>query len=116
MRVYYAHSIAIYGTPQEARDALMLAQLGFSVVDPNQPENDAGYREHGMAWFNSIMDECDALAFRANPDGTINAGVMHEIQYMAGRDKPVFELPCGLDRRGLTVDQTRAWLRESGAR
>ena len=115
MKVYYAHSISLYGTPQEERDIALLEALGFEVCNPNTEANDLGYQASGMSWFDAILDECDALAFRAHPDGSIPAGVMHEISYMQ-RDKPVFELPSAIERRALTVDQTRAFLREVGKR
>ena len=35
MTVYYAHPMAIYGTPQEDRDIETLENLGFTVVNPN---------------------------------------------------------------------------------
>lgn len=35
MRLYYAHCIAIYSTPQEDRDIETLEELGFTVVNPN---------------------------------------------------------------------------------
>lgn len=38
MRVYYAHCIAIYSTPQEDRDVFTLESMGFEVTNPNSPE------------------------------------------------------------------------------
>lgn len=115
MKVYYARSIGIYNTKQGERDMALLRALGFEVVDPNRHEHDIGYKAEGMAYFERLVQTCDALAFRANPDGSINAGVMKEIQTAQDRI-PVFELPSGIFRRGLTVDQTKALLREQGAR
>lgn len=37
-RVYYAHCVALYGTPQENRDLNTLTALGFEVVNPNSLE------------------------------------------------------------------------------
>ena len=37
-RVYYAHCIAIYSTPQEDRDVAMLEEMGFEVINPNNPQ------------------------------------------------------------------------------
>jgi hypothetical protein len=116
-KVYYAHSIAIYNTPQEARDIDTLTKLGFEVVNPNAPEHEAGYKRMGMDYFTAMIRDCDALAFRANPDGTINAGIAKEIEDALDEPSlPVFELPSGINRRTLTVGQTRATLREQGAR
>lgn len=117
MVVYYAHSIALYNTKQEQRDVETLEALGFEVVNPNAPEHDVGYKREGMAYFQGIIRACDALAFRGNPDGSVNAGVILEIKYAQEHfGMPVFELPSGLFRRGLSVDETRALLREQGAR
>jgi hypothetical protein len=37
-RIYYAHCIAIYSTPQEDRDVAMLEEMGFEVINPNNPQ------------------------------------------------------------------------------
>lgn len=116
-KIYYAHSIALYNSKQEARDVETLSLLGFEVVNPNAQEHDVGYKRSGMLYFETLIRDCAALAFRANPDGTINAGVAAEVAY-AGRDPalPIIELPSGVYRRTMTVDYTRAYLREQGIR
>ena len=116
MKVYYAHSISIYGKPQELRDIEALEALGFEVVNPNSEANDWGYRLSGMSWFEEIIEQCDALAFRGHADGSIPAGVLHELRYHQSRGRPFFELPAAIERRALTVEQTRAYLMEVGAR
>jgi hypothetical protein len=103
-----------HNTPVEQRDLALLKALGFEVVNPNTPEHDAVYKASGMAHFDKLIEGCDALAFRAFPDGGIPAGVVHEIA--AAIDKPVFELPGGILRRALSVAVTRETLRDSGAR
>jgi hypothetical protein len=65
MRIYYAHCIAIYDTPQEQRDIETLQQLGFEVVNPNCPESANGYKVLGMEYFRQFADTCDAIAFRS---------------------------------------------------
>jgi hypothetical protein len=116
MKVYYAHSIALYNTAQEKRDEATLEALGFVVVNPNKPEHDTGYKARGMDYFEDVVRNCAALAFRANPDGSINAGVAREIEMATRFGMQVFELPCGISRRVLTVGQTRSYLAEQGAR
>lgn len=115
-QVYYARSIALYDTPQGVRDIAMLSSLGFHVLDPDNPQSEAGYEREGMTYFRTMIEQADVLAFRANPDGSINAGVAQEIEWAEQLGRPVIELPCGIKRRTLTVDQTRAHLREQGAR
>lgn len=115
-RVYYAHSVGLYGSPQEARDMATLACLGFEVSNPNHPHLDAAYKAFGMDAFKAEIEHCGALAFRANADGSINAGVAFEIAHANAVGIPVFELPCAVARRTLTVEQTRSFLNDSGAR
>lgn len=112
MRVYYAHHMSIYGTPQERRDVELLESLGFEVVNPNTPEHDGQYGSGGMKYFMQVASECDLIAFRALPDGSITAGVADEIK--AG--PPVIELPSGIRRRTLDIAQTLETLRELGQR
>ena len=92
MKVYYAHCMAIYGTPQEARDIATLEALGLTVVNPNTPECDAGYIAQGMDYFKRFVTECDAIAFRAVPDGRIPAGIWREIQMF--RESPGVSKPA----------------------
>ena len=119
MKVYYAHCMAIYGTPQEARDIATLEALGLTVVNPNTPECDAGYIAQGMDYFKRFVTECDAIAFRAVPDGRIPAGIWREIQMFRespGVSKPVIELPSSIWERGMSPDATREYLKEIGQR
>jgi hypothetical protein len=117
MKVYYAHPITIYGTKQEARDIETLTALGFDVLNPNNPDLALKY-EHikDMSVFTESVLLSDGLAFRAMPDGSIPAGVKTEIDWAKGAGKPVFELPSCVERRWLTVEQTREAIKESGYR
>jgi hypothetical protein len=144
MSVYYAHCQAIYDTPQERRDVQHLENLGFDVVNPNTsainercaiirrdfvpPHEQRGsgffYTDAGAAVmyeiFKPLVESCDAVAFRALPDGSIPAGVHSEIEWAtasrAGQFGGVFELPRFFGRRILTVEETRDYLREVGKR
>ena len=123
LKCYYAHSLHIYGKPQEERDIKLLEALGFEVENPNQQKHTDGYMAmpegEGMQYFVDLVRTCDVLAFRAYPDGSIGAGVYKEIMATDNPDMPmpVFELPWGLMRRGITnVEHTREWLRELGER
>lgn len=121
--VYYAHTLSLYDTAQEARDILTLQDLGFTVISPNTEPIQrvvakAKSRGHDvMLIFEAIIQRCcDALAFRALPDGAISAGVAREIDAAAAQDLPIIELPNGLMRRALTVEQTREYLKDTGQR
>ena len=124
MKVYYAHSLALYGTPQEKRDVELLVSLGFEVFNPNIPEvqemcNNIS-KEKGDDYFNTIfiplVSKCDALAFRSFNDLKIGAGAYNEILIAKERGIPVFELPSALGERGLSVETTRERLKELGQR
>lgn len=112
MKVYYAHSMSIYNTPQEQRDIDLLESIGFEVVNPNKEIHNQGYKDQGMQYFVELVNECDIIAFRAHPDGSIPAGVAKEID----TGKPVIELPSMVSMRVLSVDQTRQYLKEVGQR
>lgn len=122
MKAYYAHSIAIYGSKQEKRDIHLIERLGMDVLNPNLPKHEKAYQDHikvgldGMSYFLDLVDKCDLVIFRANPDGSIPAGVMKEISYAEEQCLTVLEIPSGVSRRELSVQETREWLREGGCR
>lgn len=124
MKLYYAHSVGIYDSPQEERDIIQLLTMGFEVYDPNNQEVKEDiemYRKiHGeekvMDYFNSLLDQCDGLAFRAHADGKIGSGVWYEIQYIKAQNKPIIELPSLITNRALSVEDTKEYLRLHGNR
>lgn len=138
MKVYYAHCMAIYGTPQEQRDIATITALGHVVINPNTPDIEktvtqiraevdefnrtaiAATRNAGneiMARvFLPLVEACDALAFRALPDGRIPAGVAYEICVAIEISRPVFELPHNLLGRRMTIQETKNYLAEVGQR
>ena len=116
MKVYYAHCVSIYGTPQERRDLGILERMGFDVANPNCQECTDGYKSEGMEFFRTFAENCDALAFAALPDGRIPAGVAKEIEMFREHGKPVVELPRGIHSRVMSVEETREYLHEVGQR
>lgn len=135
MKIYYAHCMAIYGTPQETRDLLFLKDLfgdhpDLEIVNPNSDRINArclaarlkfkkkvsagGYIMNKI--FKPLVLSCDAVAFRSLPDGRIPAGVFKEIEWAQRANKLVFELPSNILGRVLPVDQTKQYLREIGQR
>jgi hypothetical protein len=121
MKIYYAHNMGLYGTRQEARDIDTLNALGLEVVNPGHwsiiaevallPTSD-----ERMAFFERYSVECDAVAFRALPDGAIPSGVAKEIAWFTALGKPVIELPNGILRRTMPLEETREYLRDMGQR
>jgi hypothetical protein len=114
VRAYYAHPLTLYDTPQERDDENLLAELGYSVLNPNAPQHAQGYAESGMDYFRMVIQRCTVFAFRAFPDGSIPSGIVKEIGYARDLGLPVFELPTGVLRRGLSVELTREALHEGG--
>jgi hypothetical protein len=135
MRIYYAHCLAIYGTPQEQRDLATLRTLGFVIVNPNNPMIEARCDEYKQApvdgalrrgrddgdavledIFKPLVEDADAFAFRALPDGAISNGVARELAWAQAANKPVIELPSGIARRAIGLAETREYLKEVGQR
>ena len=116
MNCYYAHCTAIYNTPQEARDLETLKALGFDVYNPNCPECAEGYKAKGMSFFEGLVKGFPVVAFRALPDGRIPAGVANEVRWAADAKAILIELPSGIVKRSIGVDETREYLREVGQR
>jgi len=120
LKCYYAHCVAIYGTPQEERDMVTLRALGLDVKNPNQPEIQKAYldlpQEDRMQMFKNRVLECAVFAFRANPDGSIPSGVHKELKWAMEGNLLIIELPNGLLRRGLTYELTKEFLHDCGER
>lgn len=116
MKCYYAHGVNLYGTPQEKRDIVTLEKLGFEVYNPNRPEIQEKYKDLKMAMFEAIVKGQDIIAFRSYPDGSIPSGVHKEIRWALEAGMPVIELPNGLIRRGMSLEDTREYLHDCGER
>lgn len=115
--IYFARSISLYGSEQDKRDIQTLKSLGFDVIDLAADEAlQREYKGRGMEAFLERVKWCSALAFRANPDGTIGAGVWDEIQAALEVGLDVIELPNLMSRRALSVGDTREYLRLVGQR
>lgn len=150
MNVYYAHCIAIYNTLQESRDVSLLEDVGFTVINPNNPQVQArcdeiktrfkndqlygfwdpqrnqqqprltGFLDAGEAImklvFEPIVRSASVVAFRALPDGRIPAGVQQELLWARDAGARFLELPSNVLGRGMTIANTREYLREIGVR
>ena len=129
-KVYYAHFMGIYNTPQETRDVSTLEQLGFDVLNPNQSvvqsevdyykkhyeDDDDAYMKMFDTVFFSRVRECEVFAFRGLPDGSIPGGVAMELEVAKEEGKLIIELPCGTIKRSLDGESTREYLRDIGQR
>lgn len=123
-KVYYAHSLHLYNTPQEERDVILLEQLGYEVINPNNFEIQDTYNAwckgvadvDKMKFFEWVVKKCDVVAFRRHVDMKIPSGVMYEVDYAFSRGIPTFELPTILPSHKLTVEETREYLKYNGQR
>jgi len=118
-KIYYAHPISLYNTPQEERDLEFLKFLwpDTEVYNPNSEFDYERYKEYGMEWFFERIGDCDLVVFRPFPDGKIGAGVWDEIMFAdVNCCIPIMEIPILLESRKLSVDDTREYLKHAGAR
>jgi hypothetical protein len=141
MRIYYAHCIAIYHTPQEHRDIELIESVfpGATVINPSSRaiadeceavrRDVASFNQYRLAGppqdpshevmervFQPLAKTCDVLVFRALPDGMIPAGVYKEITWAVEAGVPILELPSATSRREMSTTQTRQYLKEIGQR
>lgn len=129
MKIYYAHSLHLYDTPQEVRDLYVLRKLGFQVENPNFPTHHhkcaeirntySDYDEGSskiMEYFTSVIEDCDALAFRAHIDGRIPSGVGMEVRKALELNIPVIEVPTFINSKFMTKAETREYLQYLGQR
>src|SRR5260221_206560 len=117
-RAYYARPISIDNTPQATRDIELINKLGWMPYPTGKEKEDIleNYRIIGMVAFKSVVEESDLLIFRAFPDGSIGSGVAQEIEWAISKGIPVIEIPRQIERRTLTIDQTKEMLCELGQR
>ena len=124
-KVYYAHFMGIYNTPQELRDIKTLHDLNLEVLNPNTEEiqkeveeslNHLSYMEMWEKVFTSRIETCDVFAFKALPDGRIPGGVAMELKTALKLGLTIIELPSGMHSRFMGKDDTREYLRDIGQR
>ena len=125
MKVYYAHFMGIYNTPQEKRDIQTLEELGLEVVNPNLPNTQNEVDEalttmDYMSMFDKIflskVRNCEVFAFKALPDGRIPSGVAMELLEAQTHNKTIIELPSGMNSRMMDKVETREYLHDIGER
>jgi len=131
-KVYYAHFMGIYNTPQEERDIKTLVDLGLDVVNPNQPGTQ-GLVDKALAKYKRLMSttpyvdmfydvflsqvrECEVFAFKALPDGKIPSGCVMELEYAIENGKTIIELPSGISSRKMNKEETKDYLLDIGQR
>lgn len=123
MKIYYAHSMHLYGTKQEQRDIALLEKLGFEVLNPSEQihvdavdKMKAEGKDDVMGYFIDLVQNSDAVAFRAHFDGRIPSGVGKEVLAAREAGLPIIELPNLLNSRFMEVGETRQLLELLGQR
>lgn len=127
MKVYYAHFMGIYNTPQESRDILTLERLNLEVVNPNHPDiqkevddfkkdTEKEYMDMFEEVFFKRVRDCEVFAFRGLPNGKIPGGVAKELEVAKEEGKIIIELPCSTISRSMDGPETREYLRDMGQR
>jgi len=86
LTVYYAHPMALYGTPVETRDIKTLKRLGFRVLNPALKELPT------MDDYIQLALSCDLVAFRAFDDGKVGSGVFAEVMAAMKAGRPTIEM------------------------
>lgn len=119
---YFAMPVTYYKDPGLKNDVELLKELGYDTYVPSSPEDEAGYKAFGMAYFTDLIEikQFGALFFRSFANGGIGAGVANEIGVAFNLDIPVMEvLNDGnprilgfheLGHREMTIGQTRHFI------
>jgi len=122
LKCYYAHTMLSYGSTIEEQDIKLLESLGFEVINPNSKEiaercskhiEECG-KDRVMELFREIVLDCDIVAFRALPDGTILSGIASELINALDANIPILELPCSVRSRMIAYPETKQMLIELG--
>ena len=120
---YYAHTMLSYNSITEKKDIELLEKLRFKVIYPNTPiisqECEKYSNLHGkdkvMQYFRDyIRENCDMVAFRGNPNGSILSGVSQELEEALKIGLPIIELPCSLKSRMMDYPKTKEYLNDIG--
>lgn len=120
---YYAHTMLSYNSTIEKQDIELLESLGFNVFNPNQPIYSKGCLEYSkkygkdkvMEYFKTLIKEnCDLVAFRGNPGGSILSGISAELEAALELNLPIIEIPCSLKSRMMDYPSTKQYLTEIG--
>lgn len=95
MRVFYSHSMKIYGSAVERREIALIRDHfpGCDVVDPS--EHPATAEPGGETeYYLRLVDTCDCLVFSRH-FGYVTEGVKPEVEHALSKGKQVYELRDG---------------------
>ncbi len=124
MKYYFAHPVTIYNTRKESVLIDMISRTNFLsnplVINPNSEYHAHKYKIHGMDYFLTLVDECDALIIYPFEDGSIGAGIAKEALRAFEKFKRVYQIdPKTFSmeeifnlKNYLTVEETRKKIEE----
>jgi len=96
MKVYYSHSMKIYGTKAE-KEEMEIIKKNFpnaEIINPPSFERNQRKRKSGMAFCHRLIDECDIVVF-SRLFGVVTSGVGDEVNYTLKKNKKVYEIKDG---------------------
>lgn len=122
LKCYYAHTMVSYNSTVEEKDVELLNYLGFDVINPNIQEHRNGLdayvlkngKQNVMQYFAEIVKNCDVVAFRSNPDGSILSGIGAELETAFDLNIPIIEMPNFSCRKFMNYPETKKYLTELG--
>jgi len=96
MRIYYSHSMKLYGTKAEKEEVAIIKKNFPHVAIINPPSFDGSERKRreGMTFCHRLIDDCDVLVF-SRLFGVTTSGVGSEVNYALKKGKKVFEIKDG---------------------
>lgn len=111
--LYFGHPLSTFDTELEDEliDSIEEAFPGYTVENPNQPQHIQNYEEwaedgSGMEYyFEEVLPEMDAGVFLPFEDGSYGAGTAAEAEFLAERDRPVYEIGYNGVIRKLDIDE-----------
>ena len=87
LRVYYAHSMQIYGSDREREEHQWLHQQGYQVCNPNGKMNAQNWLKRSK----DLIQACDCVVFSEHK-GHIGRGVTQELWRAFDMGKPIYVL------------------------
>ncbi len=94
MRIFYSHSIKLYGTDRERSELARIraAFAGSTIVNPSDEETSESQKEIGH-WLN-VIESCDCVVF-SRLAYAVTIGVEREVNHALATGKEVYELRGG---------------------
>lgn len=111
--LYFGHPLSTFDSELEEE---LMAKIDeefpeYAIENPNQPRHKQNYEEwaedgSGMDYyFEEVLPAMDAGVFLPFEDGSYGAGTAGEAEFLADRDRPVYEIDYTGVIRELDIDE-----------